>query len=60
MCEDSVLGPRVKARKPIREVLAKVHVECTVVQTRALVMEEQEVTGLDRCPGMSRQRLLVS
>ena len=59
MCEDSVLGPRVKARRPIREVLAKVHLECTVVQTRVVVMEEQEVTGLDRCPGKSRQNLLV-
>lgn len=55
-----MLGPRVKARRPIREVLAKVHVECTVVQTRVLVMEEQEVTGLDRCSGMSRQSLLVN
>lgn len=45
MCEDSMLGPRVKARGPIREVLAKVPGENTVACPGVVAVEKQEVTG---------------
>lgn len=49
MCEDSMLGPRVKARGPIREALAKVPGENTVACPGVVAVEKQEVTefGID-------------
>lgn len=41
-----MLGPRVKARRPFREVIAKVPVELMVARTRVVAMEELEVIGL--------------